>query len=496
MGINDNTTFSIIELNPSTANQAAPVNVAPISATGTNGLRMSTSGSTGRLALSDDGTLLCFDAFVDNSASTPDETLNLSREAAGINYTNGLTNGVFYTSISLGGSQARAAVIIGDGSGNWIADDKGGLYEGSFASGYLPDPNLNPYNNVVVKSFGGNPYVETQKTVGGQIIPVVYQLAYDPYTGLYDTTIPDNLTTDANASDFYLISTNEGATYDILYVNDQNSGTQGVIRKYSQVDGNWISNGNYTNSTGVDGLFVTTNGNGGAYLFYTTGSGGTDSNNVVRVTDAAGWNQNISITSSNLLYHAPHGTSLKGLTFVPQATADAAELTPPPFLIAQQNASVASPFTVTNTPDVPAWRSAITSITVNGSVLPTTAYNATAAGKIVFTPSQSPLLQVSGAKVIVVSSAGFSQASVVQNLSGVASPYVSASSTGGIPTFSFTSATGLSFSVHGTNNLLAPLATWPVVGSATETPAGSGHYQFSPPAPAPGSSMFYNISQP
>ena len=59
----NNTTFSIIEVNPATASQAAPVNIVPISATGTNALRESSAGSTGRLALSDDGTLVCFAAF-------------------------------------------------------------------------------------------------------------------------------------------------------------------------------------------------------------------------------------------------------------------------------------------------------------------------------------------------------------------------------------------------------------------------------------------------
>src|SRR5579862_2993788 len=55
--LDNNTTFSIIEVNPSQAGQTSPVNIVPISATGTNALRESSSGSTGRLALSDDGTL-------------------------------------------------------------------------------------------------------------------------------------------------------------------------------------------------------------------------------------------------------------------------------------------------------------------------------------------------------------------------------------------------------------------------------------------------------
>ena len=111
----------------------------------------------------------------------------------------------------------------------------------------------------------------------------------------------------------------------------------------------WTANGSFTNATGVDGLFATTNGNGGVYLFYTTGSGGTGSNSIVRVTDAAGWNQNINIISSNVIYTTASGTSLKGLTFVPQQTANAAELIPPPILTAQ-NGALAGFRSVSRTP--------------------------------------------------------------------------------------------------------------------------------------------------
>jgi len=87
----NNTTFSMIEVKPSAANQTSPVNIVPISATGTNALRQSSSGSTGRLALSDDGSLLCFAAFADGSSATPDETLVLDRAVGTLNYTNKFT---------------------------------------------------------------------------------------------------------------------------------------------------------------------------------------------------------------------------------------------------------------------------------------------------------------------------------------------------------------------------------------------------------------------
>ncbi len=595
----NNTTFSVIEIKPSAAGQTNAVNIIPISATGTNALRLSSSGSCGKLSLSDDGTLVCFAAFADDSAATPDETLNLNRAAAGLNYTNQFILGLDFTSISPNGSQARSAVTLDNF--NWIVDDKGGLYYGN-TNNVVANPNLNAYNNVVVRSFGGVPYVETQKTANGQVIPVVYALGYDSDTGLYDVTKANNLTTDANAGDFYMISTNCGATYDILYVLDQNSAANGAIKKYSLESGNWIANGSFTNGTGGDSLFATTNGNGGVYLFFTTGV--SSKNQIIRLTDASGWGAPMSVISSNVLYTAPGNTYVKGLTFVPQKFAYTNYLIPPPILTAQSYIATNGNgmFTITNTPDDPQWRTNITSVTVNGSSLPSAAYATNAAGKLVFDPSQSPLLQTPGVKNIVISATGYSTNSITQvivggpvqlvvstqpkapaadggiltnqpvvtivdqngyavttatsnivaqvgagawiiggtitkaavagkatfsgltafgntavtgatisftssGMVGVASSsfnipapvqakLIGSALNGGKLNFAFTNATGLSFSILATNDVSAPEATWPVIGTATESPAGSGKYQFNDPNPATNGVLFYILRQP
>ena len=62
--------------------------------------------------------------------------------------------------------------------------------------------------------------------------------------------------------------------------------------------------------------------------------------------------------------------------------------------------------------------------------------------------------------------------------------------------FTFTNISGLSYSVLATNDLSAPVATWPVIGTATESPAGSGHYQFTDPNPATSNNLFYYLRQP
>lgn len=492
----NNTTFSIVEIKPSIAGQTNPVNVVPISATGTNALRMSNSGSCGKLSLSDDGTLLCFAAFVDASAATADETLNLNRAAAGLNCTNLLNIGMTYHSTSLGGSQARSCTALGVDNSVWITADKGGLYQVNPGGETVEQPNLNAYNNVVVKTFGGVPYVQTQKA-NGPALPVLYYLGFDSDTGLYDVTpYTPGLVTDPAAGDFYMISTNGGASYDVLYILDQNSETNGAIKKFSLVSGSWVANGTFINGTGGDSLFATTNGNGGVYLYLTTAPKSGINNSVLRVTDASGWNAPINIISTNVIYTATGGTFLKGLTFVPQPAAYAAELIPPPILTAQNGAAVSRQFTITCSPDDAAWQSAIFGVTVNGSTLPSAAYNTTQSGQITFDPTQSTLLQIPGLKTIVIGATGYSDDTVIQTLSVLPSLLGGISLNGGSLTFAFTNGAGLNFSVLATNNVAAPVATWPVIGTAVESPSGSGHYQYTDLKPATNASLFYILRQP
>jgi hypothetical protein len=62
--------------------------------------------------------------------------------------------------------------------------------------------------------------------------------------------------------------------------------------------------------------------------------------------------------------------------------------------------------------------------------------------------------------------------------------------------FTFTNASGLSFSILATNTISAPKTNWPVIGTAIENPAGSGSYQFTDPNPATNAVRFYILRQP
>lgn len=501
-----NSTFSVVELKPSAQGQTKPVSITPITATGTNALRMG-GGGAGHLALSDDGTFLVFGAFDDGSSATVDETFNLNRAVGTMDYTNKFTKTGKYVSNSFGGSAVRAA--CSPDNINLLIDDKGGLYV--YNSGNGSSYNVYEQNNYCVRSFGGSAWSLTQKVVAYVPSPAVFQFnngsigQLDYYDSGYDgpwNTTSATPPTDGLAVDFYMISTNgtqDPASFAILYTIDQNGGTNGsstVLNKFSRnADDSWNSIGSWTNSDNANTLFATTNGAGGVYLYYANGSGA--ANSIVRVTDSSLLGS-INIISTNTIYTAPAGATVMGVTFVPVPAAYVAALIPPPILTPQSGVVTASPsFSLTSIPDDYTWRAGITNITVNGSSLPAGAYNVSQTGQIMFYPAMSAgLLQSMGAKNIVVSSTGYSDDSVVQTITSLTKPVLSGTTINGSTlAFNFTSATGLSFSVLGTNNLTAPVSTWPVVGTAVESPAGSGNYSYTNTAATNGM-QFYILRQP
>ncbi len=257
-------------------------------------------------------------------------------------------------------------------------------------------------------------------------------------TGGTVTGLPGLANGTTSAQDFYLISSgSNGSTYDVLYVLSASSATAGTIAKYSLVSGSWTANGSYSTAFGGFGLCAARSG-GGAALYVTTGTGATAANSVIQLADVAGYNSTINITTANnvTLYTGASGITIKGIAFAPISSVG---LTPPT-LVAAAGATVDGPvFNVTFAPDNPAWRGAITNISVNGTTLPTSAYSTIAAGQITFTNPASALLQHSGDLTITIGATGYAVDSLFpQNLGagapvklGIITPLAAPSGNGG-----------------------------------------------------------------
>ena len=301
----NNTTFTILELGPSTANQASPVNSIAINGTtGANALRTSGSAATtGYLADTDDGTLLAFDAV--NTTTTSGNVNTIASRAVGtLNNSGSFALQTTYTAGTSGGTQARGATSINNSL--WYIADQDGVYTNGSA-------RLNSANVRSVKSFGGTLYVLQASSTATVIVVSTLSADGKTVTGLI------GLANDSTAQDFYLISSgSNGSTYDVLYVL-----TTAGIKKYSLVTGTWTANSSYATVTGF-GLCAAKSGSG-AVLYVTTGSGSTAANKVMQVTDTAGYNSTISITTGNnvTLYTTSATTTMKGIAFAPIPAATA-----------------------------------------------------------------------------------------------------------------------------------------------------------------------------
>lgn len=298
----NNTNFSIIELSPSAANQAAPVTTTAINGTtGSSALRTSGSASsTGYLANSNDGSLLCFTGH--NTTTTSGNINAITTRGVGtLDASGNFALATTYTGTA--SNQTRCATSL-DNS-NWFIGDQGGLYTNGTTTA-SPTGNFRS-----VKPFGGTAYIFQASS---SFAPVSTLSA--PSGGTV-TSLPGLANGTSSCQDFYMISSgSNGTTFDVLYVLSASSATAGTIAKYSLVAGSWVANNTYTTTFGGFGL-AAAQGGSGAKLYVTTGIGSTAANSVLQLTDAAGYNTDISITNTATLYTTTAGTTLKGVAFAP-----------------------------------------------------------------------------------------------------------------------------------------------------------------------------------
>ncbi len=301
-GSNANTTASVYEFLPSTSSQVSAVNTYSINGTsGGNAMRFqgSTAGSL-YLSNSNDGTLLCFSGYNTTTGASNDNTI-LPRAVGTLNNSYTFNLAATYTGTS--GKNQRGATTINNTA--FYFADQSGLYTNSATS------VTNATNLLCVKSFGGTVYATSATQVGTFSSPTA-----TTFTNLTNLSA-------AAITDFYLVSSGlNGATYDIAYIINGTSASAGTIYKFSLVSGTWTANGSYTTNFGGSRLAAQVGG-GGAYLYAVSGIGSTIANSLIRLTDAAGFNSTINITTANnvTLYTASGNVILKGVAFAPCSSA-------------------------------------------------------------------------------------------------------------------------------------------------------------------------------
>jgi Lamin Tail Domain/Secretion system C-terminal sorting domain len=296
----NNTTATVVELDPNKTGQA-PVSTVALPGSGANIFKISGSaGTTGYLANSNDGTLLCFTGI--NSTATGNVNALNPRVVGTLNAAQTFALAASHTGDAADGEQTRSATSLDNST--WYIGEQDGIYTGGAIA---PSPGG---NILAVKAFGGVVYAGQGSTTGVGILSAPSGGAITPLNGL---------TTSKNLVDFYLISSGSSGSgvYDVLYILATKSGT-GTINKFSLVGGAWVANGiAYTTPSGGFGLAAQKSG-AGANLFVSTLDGGTAGNSLIELTDATGYNTALSITAAPItLYTAPSTAVIKGVAFVP-----------------------------------------------------------------------------------------------------------------------------------------------------------------------------------
>ena len=298
----NNTAFSILELS-STTPGSNPIQIIPIEAGGPAALRISGAGrSTGYLASSNDGTLLCFTGYNSDDSSDNGNSLN----PRGVGTLDQNANFALETSYSGQGNMQTGGATTLDNV-NWFIAEQSGTYTNGANAPYFSGNFCN------MKSFGGTVYVFQADPVFQPVLTI------SAPSGGTLTPLPGISAASADNQDFCLIASGvNGGLYDVLYIVTASSDTSGSINKYSLVNASWTANGNYATAFGGFGLTAAPSGSG-ALLYLTTGDGNTDGNSVVKLTDTAGYNATINVATANniTLYTAPLGSTAKGISFVP-----------------------------------------------------------------------------------------------------------------------------------------------------------------------------------
>lgn len=305
----NNTTVSVVEVNKTDADQTA-VQTISIPGSGENAIRVSGSaGTTLYAANSADGTLFCFTGHKTEDASK-NANRTLERAVIALGYDGTYAIKAEYTGVSR--QQTRCATTF-DNINFYIADQ-----EGQYTNDAVePSPAVNIRG---IKIFGETVYVGQQSKKDVPLAPVATTSAI---TGgvITDLPLPDNMEHDSVANDFYMVSSGaNGNKYDVLYIVGSFAYDNGSIRKYSLVNDGWNYNGVYLTDFGGARLSAE-KAETGAYLYLTTGHGGTADNQLIKLVDVAGHNATIDIdlTQKVTLFSAPSGAVLKGVAFAPKS---------------------------------------------------------------------------------------------------------------------------------------------------------------------------------
>jgi hypothetical protein len=300
---NSATPINIIELSPSIAGQAAPVQTISISTQAAPLFTSGTASSTGILR-NPTGSLLTFTGHTVAAAAGTNQNTITARGVGTLDLAGNYNLATTYTGIS--GNQTRAAIT--NNGVDYYVGDQGGIYgNGNAAPEFAGNVRSLGY-------FGGQTYALQQSSTATNIVVSSVSPSQPQNGGPVTLTGLPGLSNSSTAQDFYMLSSGtQGPSMDTLYVT-----TTTGLAKFSFDGAIWTARGTAAVPNGAYGIAALPDGAGGVQMYLTTGNGiGT---NVVAVDDSAGFNSNINLGAITTLYTVPAGTTatFRGIALVPE----------------------------------------------------------------------------------------------------------------------------------------------------------------------------------
>jgi hypothetical protein len=318
----DATTASPLILDDlSLTNNTAPVQSWNLSngAAGSDNLYTSSNGSNGQLALSNNGSIVTFGAYV-GSGGAAVEDLQVQRDAVAINAAGTLSEPTSYNepSASLSGNQQVRSAATLDGT-NYVFGNKDGTYINNGASA------VNGTNILEVADYGGTLYAASN-TANTSLTPGFFSVNPNGTSNtVYTFSAGSGTTTFSGVTDFVLLkSGNNGSTYDTLY-----AAVGKKIEKFS-VSGTTLTLVGTDTLAGTGALGASTDGITGVEvgntttpivdLFLTTPGNGTTGASVEEIVDSTAYSANIGNVAAASLYTtgvATNAVALYGISIAP-----------------------------------------------------------------------------------------------------------------------------------------------------------------------------------
>ena len=300
----------------------------PTVAAGTNSIltNTGTSGSDALLSRSADGAYLVltgYDASVGTGALAGTTSTANNRIIGRI-----AADGTFDTSTRLSDGfstgNIRSATTV-NGTAFYAVGSVGGVRYaalGNPASGTSTVISSVPSNNRGVGIYGGNLYVSSSTTTGGNFLGVSQVGTGLPTTtGQTTTALPGFPTaTGPSPYGFYFADLSTAvAGVDVVYVADDRTTVDGGVQKWSLVGGTWTLNGTITGATATT-AGAAIRGLNGSFSGTTVTLAASSSTGLYLVADNAGYNA----APSTLALPAPIATSItntnfRGAAFAPVA---------------------------------------------------------------------------------------------------------------------------------------------------------------------------------